>query len=603
MKPLPMLLLLFVQIACVSSPRLLVGKADQEQASSAFFVNRLETRARQDYIASGCGGMIASAHPEASRIGAEILQEGGNAIDAMVAASFAISVLRPQSTGIGGGGFMLLYRPKHSVIAYDFRERAPSRATRDMFIDEAGHLKKYYYQGHLIPDASVNGPLAVGTPGLVAGLLKAHAEHGTMPLERLIRPAIKLAQEGFLVYADLAEAIKERQNILGIFEDSRRLFLPNNVALKVGQTLKQSDLAWTLEQIAKRGAQGFYEGAVADKILAEIARGHGILSREDLKNYQVKMREPLRGTYRGYRIVSMSPPSSGGVHVIEMLNMLSNFDIKSMGRFSTQTWHLLAEVMKRAFADRAQYLGDPDFTAIPTQMLLSKNHATSWVNGISLKQATKAKDLVKSNKAAPGESPTTTHISVVDGNGVAISTTQTINYSFGSGVVARGTGIVLNDEMDDFAIKPDTPNVYGLVGTDANAIAANKTMLSSMSPTMVFKPDGELLLVLGSPGGPKIINATWQTIVNVIDFGMSLPDAVHSSRIHHQWIPDIISFEPNLFSDKQKRELEKMGHELKEVKSIGDVQAIQISKKNGRQTLLGVSDTRSSGQPKGLGCE
>lgn len=565
--------------------------------SKRFFSNAADTRVRSDYCALSRRGMVASAHKEASQIGSVILQRGGNAVDAAIATSFAISVLRPQSTGIGGGGFLLLYEPHKKVLAYDFRERAPRKATRDMYLNEDGQVREIIYEGQKIKDPSVNGHLAVGTPGLIAGLLKVHAEHGSLPLQELIKPSIKLAQEGFIVYSDLAEACKDRQEILNKFEDSRRLFLPKGVPLEKGQWFVQDDLAWTLEQIAKHGAKGFYEGPVAIKLIEEIKAGKGILSQADLNSYEVKMRKPVESLYRGYRIVSMPPPSSGGVHIIEMLNILSYFDLKSMGYGSTKALHILAETMKRAFADRATYLGDPDFIKVPVEELISQAHAASWVRGISHDRATPAEEIKKLQNLNKVESPSTTHISVVDKNGMAVSTTQTINYSFGSGVVARGTGIVLNDEMDDFSIKPAIPNIYGLVGNEANAIAAYKTMLSSMSPTMVFDKQGELELVLGSPGGPRIINATLQTIVNVIDFDMNLADAVHSFRIHHQWLPDVINVERGTVNDSQARTLKNLGHDLKEIKSIGDIQAIQVSRGPHGLELRGVSDTRSNGKP------
>jgi gamma-glutamyltranspeptidase/glutathione hydrolase len=566
--------------------------------TSQFYKNTSESRSRDDYSAKSTTlGMVASAHPQASLIGHQILEQGGNAIDAAIAVSFAISVLRPQSSGLGGGGFMLVHVPFKKVQAYDFRERAPRRATRDMYLDKKNQIRELSYAGHVIPNPSVNGHLAVATPGLVAGLLKAHADHGSLPLKQLIEPALLLAREGFSVYADLAQACEQRKNILSKFEDSKALFVPNNQALKIGHILIQRDLAWTLEQIAQHGLKGFYQGEVSAKIIAEIKRGHGILSQEDLSNYKVIMREPIEALYRGHKVVSMPPPSSGGIHIIEMLNILSYFDIKSMGQRSPQSLHILAETMKRAFADRALYLGDPDFIKVPLKKLSSQEHAAQWARNISLKHATPAKELVSIQEISHQESPSTTHISIVDSTGMAVSTTQTINYSFGSGVVAQGTGIVLNDEMDDFSIMPYKPNVYGLVGNKANAIAAHKTMLSSMSPTLVFDPAGELKLVVGSPGGPRIINATLQTIINLIDHGMSLSDAVHSYRIHHQWTPDIISYEPKAFNNKTAQQLKKLGHNLKELKSIGDVQAIQVNKKYGKLEFIGVSDTRSNGKP------
>jgi len=585
MKISALFFILLANISCVSF------------TPQKFYQNASELRARKDYSAKSSHGMVATAHPLASQIGHQILEQGGNAVDAAVAASFAISVLRPQSSGIGGGGFMLVYKPQHDVLAYDFRERAPRKASRDMYLDKHNKIRNFIYNNQIITDPSVNGHLAVGTPGLIAGLLKAHAEHGVLPLKQLIRPAILLAQIGFSVYADLAQACEERKAILTLFEDSRGLFVPHGSPLKIGQWLIQSDLAWTLEQVADLGHQGFYQGPVGDKIIAEIQRGHGILSQEDLNNYQVIMRKPVEALYRGHKIVSMPPPSSGGVHIIEMLNILSHFDMKSMAHGSPKALHILAETMKRAFADRALYLGDPDFVHVPLEKLSSPEHAARWAGEISFRRATPAQEILNTQATFPIESPSTTHISVVDKSGMAVSTTQTINYAFGSGIVAQGTGVVLNDEMDDFSIKPNTPNVYGLVGKQANAIAANKTMLSSMSPTLVFDQLGNLELVVGSPGGPRIINAVMQAIINILDYGMSLPDAVHSFRIHHQWMPDVISIEPGFLDSKTREDLKNMGHKLKEIKNIGDVQAIQVRRSQGQLNFIGVSDTRSNGKP------
>lgn len=587
MRIASLLLLIVFQLSCVNFH----GSSKSE---TNFFSNLREGRSREDFHKVSSDGMVASAHAESSRIGKEILLAGGNAVDAAIATSFAISVLRPQSTGIGGGGFMLVHNTDANITAYDFRERAPGRATRDMFVDGDGKALSFTYNGKAIPNASVNGHLAVGTPGLVAGLIHVHEKFGSLPLNVLLRGAIELARDGFVVYPDLADAIVERREVLLQFEDSRRLFLPGGQPLRVGEKLVQADLAWTLEQIAERGLAGFYDGPVCDRLMHEMALGRGILQREDLTNYRVKMRDALVGSYRGHRVVSMPPPSSGGVHVIEMLNMLSHFDVKSMGFSTVESIHLLAEVMKRAYADRAQYLGDPDFVAVPIERLISKSHASAWVKSIT-NQATPAEELARIEKERT-ESPSTTHISVVDKNGMAVSTTQTINYTFGSGVVARGTGIVLNDEMDDFSIKPGVPNVFGLVGSEANAVAANKTMLSSMSPTFVFDNNGKLLLVVGSPGGPRIINATLQTIVNVIDHDMSLLDAVHRMRIHHQWLPDVIRIES--LSDETAEGLKARGHHLEKITSIGDVQAIKVQHTSSGMSFEGVSDTRSNGQPR-----
>jgi gamma-glutamyltranspeptidase/glutathione hydrolase len=583
MRLFVLLFIIFAQLSCISF------------VDKKYYVKPHIKRGRADFCASSTDGMVASAHPEASRIGKEILLKGGNAVDAAVATSFAISVLRPQSSGLGGGGFMLVYKDSKETKAFDFRERAPQKASATMYLDK-DQIKKISYKNKIITNPSVNGHLAVATPGLVAGLIKAHDEYGILPLSLLIEPAIKIAEEGFEVYEELATACKEREDILSIYDDSAKIFLPQGKPLALGEKLRQTDLAWTLRQIASHKAQAFYDGSISEKLIEEIKSGGGIVSKDDLKNYEVKIREPLKARYRGHTIVSMPPPSSGGIHIIEMLNILSHFDLKSMGHDSVQKAHIMAETMKRAFADRALYLGDPDFVDIPMAKILSPKHSLALARTISLTQATPAHELNNSNFEGL-ESPSTTHISVVDKNGMAVSTTQTINYTFGSGVVARGTGIVLNDEMDDFSIKPNTPNVYGLVGNKANAISAKKTMLSSMSPTLVFDNNNNLELVLGSPGGPRIINATLQTIVNFIDHDMSLADAVHSYRIHHQWLPDIITIEPHSLGRKNIKKLKDLGHNFNTIKNIGDVQAIQVIHKDKNISFIGVSDTRSCGKP------
>jgi gamma-glutamyltranspeptidase/glutathione hydrolase len=542
--------------------------------------------------------MIAAAHPLASDAALAMLRAGGNAADAAVAASFVISVVRPQSTGIGGGGFLLLTSRVRSeslpTKVYDFRERAPGAATRNMYLDDKGQPKAFTYAGKSVPDASINGHLAAGVPGLVAGLHQVHHDHGVLPWETVLAPAIKAARDGFEVYPGLAEAIADRAEILAVFPGSRAIFLPGGKPLVAGQTLVQKDLAWTLDQVAKHGPKAFYEGAVAKKIVAEMQRGKGLISAVDLKNYAVKRREPVTGHYRGHKIVSMPPPSSGGTHIVQMLNMLSHDDLGAMGHGSVAATHLVAETMRRAFADRAEYLGDPDFVRVPVRGLTALPYAAALRATIDVSKATPSSG-VKAGQPMAHESASTTHLSVVDKNGMAVATTQTVNYTFGSCVVAEGTGILLNDEMDDFSLKPGVPNVFGLVGSDANAIAAHKTMLSSMSPTMVFRPDGSFMMALGSPGGPRIISATLQTILNVIDHRMDYLSAVHAARIHHQWLPDQLVFEPGGLGDGVQAELRNMGHNVVAKGTIGDVQLVA---KEGDK-LIGVSDRRSEGAPRG----
>jgi len=574
------LLLLFISTACVSS-------------ESWFFQPVEPTRLRRDFQAVGSQGAVATAHPLASEAAMEILKSGGNAVDAAVAASFVISVVRPQSTGIGGGGFLVLHDARQNKdLTYDFRERAPRKATRDMFVDEAGQPIPYERNGVKLADASVNGHLSVGTPGLIAGLEMILKNHGSKSLKEVMAASIRIAANGFDVYQGLAEAIEERKEVLQSFSDSRKIFLPNKVPLKAGDKLIQADLAKTLQRISEEGASAFYKGKIAQAIIAEMKRGGGIINDQDLANYQVKVRPPVVGTFRGKRIVSMPPPSSGGVHIIQMLNMFELYDLKKQGHTNPKTLHIIAEVMRRAFADRAELLGDPDFTKVPVRGLLSKTYAKSLAESIDMNRATPSSSLGKS-RAAQFESSSTTHISIVDAKGNAVATTQTINYTFGSGVVAEGTGIVLNDEMDDFSIKPGVPNAYGLIGSEANAVAPLKTMLSSMSPTIVTDAVGNVEMVVGSPGGPRIISATLLTILNSLEFNLPLVDAVHHARIHHQWMPDLLRVEPKTIPADVQKSLESMGHKLKEVEEIGDVQAIRRE----GDKWVAVSDTRSEGRP------
>jgi len=538
-------------------------------------------------------GVVASAHPLASAAGLQILQEGGNAIDAAVATSFAISVLRPQSTGIGGGGFALLYKKMEGKVhALDFRERAPLKASENMYVNKDGSIKNFSYKKQVVGPAPNDGHLAVGVPGLVAGLVHMHKNHGSLALSKVMEPAIALAENGFEVYPSLSKSIQEKENLLRNFAQSRKIFLPHDKVPLPGQILVQSELAHTLRLIASQGQDIFYRGAIADSLVQEMKKGGGLISYKDLSSYKVIEHEPIEGTYRSYKLVGMPPPSSGGTLIFEILNMLSSDDMGTLKHNSVSYVHLLSEAMRRAFADRT-LLGDPKFVKVPTKGLLSKDYALQLRHGIDLQKASPS-STISAGKAFAYESPSTTHLSVVDQWGNAVSTTQTINDTFGSGVTVAG--MVLNNEMDDFSSKPGVPNVYGLVGTFANAIAPGKTMLSSMSPTLIFNSDNELQYVLGSPGGPRIITATLQTILNLIDFKFPLDEAVQSYRIHHQWLPDQISMEANALPEDVIKELEKMGHTVK-VPSwyFGDVQAIGRLQ-NGN--WIGVSDRRSDGQAK-----
>jgi gamma-glutamyltranspeptidase / glutathione hydrolase len=551
-------------------------------------------RKRADYIAQGQNGAVATAHPLATQAAIDVLKNGGNAADAAIAASFVISVVRPQSTGIGGGGFIIYHNAKtRTQQAIDCRERAPKAATRDMYINEKGAPIGFSYKGSVFSSASRDGHLAVGIPGLVKGLEKFHQQNGSLPFEELLQYAIEAAQNGFKVYQSLEAAINYRLKLLEAFEETKATFVPNGKPLKKGDLLIQKNLAKSLRAIAKNGSRVFYEGWIAKAIVSEMQRGKGILNLRDLKNYQVKFRQPIVGHFQEYKIVSMPPPSSGGIHIVQMLNMLKNEDFKKLRPHSTKTLHLITEVMRRAFADRAELLGDPDYTNVPQKGLLSDKYALKLRASIDMKSATVSKSMSKSN-AGFFESNSTTHISIVDRDGNAFSSTQTINYSFGSGVIAKGTGIILNDEMDDFSIKPGVPNAYGLVGSEANAVAAYKTMLSSMSPTIVFDSNNLVKMVVGSPGGPRIISATFQTILNTLAFKMPFDLAVHSKRIHHQWLPDLLRVEPGLLKKETRKQLRAKGHQIKEIRAIGDVQAIFRTEKG----WMAVSDTRSEGKPQ-----
>jgi gamma-glutamyltranspeptidase/glutathione hydrolase len=465
-----------------------------------------------------------------------------------------------------------------------------------MYLDAQGQPAGFSYGGAVISNASVNGHLAVGVPGLVKGLLAVHAAKGHLPLARVMAPAIDVAENGFPVYPSLAAELADRVEVLRHFPAAAKIFLKaDGTPYRLGERLVQKDLAQTLRQVRDGGAKAFYEGRIARLIVAEMERGKGLVSAADLKAYAVIPRVAVTGTYRGYKIAAMPPPSSGGAHIIEIMNILAGDDVGALGFGTAKSIHLLAEAMKRAFADRAEFLGDPAFFKVPLKGLVAPAYGAAWRKTINLEKATPSAELRPGDPLAY-ESPSTTHLSVIDAAGNAVSTTQTVNLGFGSGVVAAGTGIVLNDEMDDFSKKPGTPNDFGLVGKEANAVAPGKTPLSSMSPTLVFAPDGRLALVVGSPGGPRIISATLQTILNVIDFKMSLPDAVHAARIHHQWLPDALVTEEGGLTPEVAAELTRLGHKLVVKGHIGDVQAVGVA----AGVLTGVSDTRAEGRPFGF---
>lgn len=544
-------------------------------------------RAADTFRAEGRRGMAATASPEASRAAIEVLRTGGNAVDAAVAASFVVSVMRPQSTGLGGGGFALVLDPDDAAPrAYDFRERAPGRAHRDMYLDARGQPDR---------EASLIGHRAVAVPGLVAGLAELHRQHGSRPWATLLEPAIRLAGEGFQVYPELARRLIARTDKIARNPAMAAIFMPGGQAPAAGELLVQTDLAGTLRTIARTGASAFYTGPLSEAIIRDQEQQGGWITREDLSAYRVKMHPPIRGTYREYEVFSMPPPSSGGIHLVQMLNILEGFKVDERPFGSAASVHGMTEAMRRAYADRAHFLGDPAFVRVPTDWLTSKSYAAELRAGIQSAQATKSSDL-SHGTAPPAESTSTTHLCVVDERGMVVSSTQTINYLFGACVVAAGTGIVLNDEMDDFSMLPGVPNVFGLVGGEANAIAPYKTPLSSMTPTIVRK-DGRPVLALGSPGGSRIITSVLQTVVNMIDHQQPLYEAVASKRFHHQWLPDTLFVEAGALPDQTLAQLRTMGHVIEDKDTtIGEVQAVAIGPDG---QLTGVSDPRRSGAPAG----
>jgi gamma-glutamyltranspeptidase/glutathione hydrolase len=533
-------------------------------------------------------GMVVTSHYLATDEALKVLENGGNAIDAAVTAAFALAVTQPRSGNIGGGGFMLLSSESAGeVVAIDYREKAPAGATRDMFLGKDGNadsgMSRYSHK-------------AAGVPGTVAGLALALEKYGTLSLADVLAPAIRLADEGFVIPSRFSDGIKASAEKLRQFESSARVFFkPDGSFYEAGDRFVQKDLAATLKRIADQGVKGFYEGETADLIVAQMQRGGGLISHEDLKDYRPAIRKPVHGNYRGYDVYSMSPPSSGGTHVVQILNVLEGYPIAETGHNSAATLHLLAEAMKRAYADRSEYLGDTDFVEVPVAGLTSKAYAAELRASIDPQQATDSASL-KPGNPVPYESNETTHFSVADRFGNAVSNTYTINFSYGSHIVVDGAGFLLNNEMDDFSAKPGVPNAYGLLGGEANKIEPGKRMLSSMSPTIVQK-DGKNFLVTGSPGGPRIITTTLQVLMNVIDHHLNIQAAVNAPRIHHQWLPDEIRVEEGISPDTI-RLLEGMGHTVTQKAAMGAIQSIMVAEDG---TLYGGADPRrSTSSAKGL---
>jgi gamma-glutamyltranspeptidase/glutathione hydrolase len=524
-------------------------------------------------------GMVASQNVIASTIGADAIKDGGTAIDAAVATAFALAVVHPTAGNIGGGGF-LLYRPAAgNPVAYDFRETAPAKSTPTMFLEN----------GEYSADRHHNSYLAVGVPGTVAGLHLAWKEQGKLPWKRLVEPAVSLARDGFIVSDGLSRSLKSELKNFEKFPASLAQFTKNGVPYETGDTLKQPDLARTLERIATEGPAGFYEGETAAAIENEMLAHGGLITRDDLKHYTAKRRAPVTGTYRGYELIGMPPISSGGVALIEMLNVLEGYDIKAMGSGSSAAVHLMAESMKRAYADRAHYLGDPDFNHdMPLPRLMSKSYAADLRKTISLDHTEKSSP---ATFEWPHESDETTQISVVDGSRNAVSLTYTLEQGYGVKVVVPGAGFLLNNEMGDFNAAPGLTTAEGLIGTAPNLAAPGKRMLSSMSPTILAK-DGQLAMVTGSPGGRTIINTVLETIVDVVDFGMNAQEAVDAPRFHHQWLPDRIQYERYGLSPDTIDGLQRRGHTLQMISGQGVAQVITYDPKD--DMLEGGSDRRVS---------
>jgi gamma-glutamyltranspeptidase/glutathione hydrolase len=505
--------------------------------------------------------MVVSAYPDASEIGSAVLQAGGNAVDAAIATGFALAVTHPSAGNIGGGGFMVIRFPTGEATAIDARERAPLGAHSHMFLDDEG---EYSYELHH------NSYLAVGVPGTVAGFAKAHASYGRLSWSRLVEPAVRLARDGFRVTPGLAESLESALPRFQPYPASVAAFSKDGEPYQAGEIFSQPDLARTLERIKQLGRDGFYKGETARLLVEEMRRGGGLITEDDLARYEAKERPPVRGMYRGYEINSMPPPSSGGTILVEMLNILEGYDLAAMGHNSAEYIHLMSEVMRRAYRDRARHLADADFFEVPVERLTSKSY---------------------SDVDLPYESPETTHFSVVDADGMAVSVTYTLEYGYGSKITVPGAGFLLNNEMGDFNAHPGVTNTRGLIGTEPNLVRPGQRMLSSMTPTIVAR-DGKLVAVVGSPGGRTIINTVLQVIINMVDFGMDIRAAVDAPRVHHQWLPDVIRIEERGITDETRRRLEQMGHTLRVAGTQGRSHDIMIDPQTGE--ILGAPDPRDA---------
>jgi gamma-glutamyltranspeptidase/glutathione hydrolase len=535
----------------------------------------------------GRHGMVASTNEIASQVGVDIMKRGGNAVDAAIAVAFALAVTHPAAGNLGGGGFMMIRLKDGRTTAIDYREMAPAAAHRDVYLDKNGNL----IEGE---GGSLVGYRAAGVPGTVRGMELALKKYGSGKLTwaQLLEPARRLAATGFNVNHSLARSLHGNREYLEKYPETKRIYLKGGKFYSEGELFRQPELAATFARLQRLGPNEFYEGETARLIVADMKRNNGLMTMADLHGYVAKERTPLRGNYRGYEIISMPPPSSGGAVLIEMLNILEGFDLKKLEASSSDRYHLMAEAMRRAFADRAEYMGDSDFVKVPVQGLIDKAYAETLRANINTERASTSTE-VRAGRPAGYESEETTHFTVVDAQGNAVANTYTLNNSYGSAAVAKGTGMLLNDEMDDFAAKPGTPNMYGLIQGERNAVAPKKRPLSAMTPTIVLRKNGSLWFTVGSPGGPTIINTVFCIITNVIDYDMGIQQAIDFPRIHHQWLPDELVGEPFGLSGDTQRALSSRGHKLAEKpRYLGDAEGIMIEEKTG--VRLGATDPRRS---------
>jgi gamma-glutamyltranspeptidase/glutathione hydrolase len=554
------------------------------------FVNVSHAAAREPVRARH--GMVASTNEVASGVGVDIMKRGGNAVDAAIAVAFALAVTHPAAGNLGGGGFMMIRLKDGRTTAIDYREMAPAAAHRDIYLDKNGNL----IEGE---GGSLIGYRAAGVPGTVRGMELALKKYGSGKLTwaQLVEPARRLAANGFTVTYSLARSLHSSREYLSKYAETSHIYLRSNNFYKEGEIFRQPELAATFARLQRSGPNEFYDGETARLIVADMKRNNGLMTMEDLRGYIAKERTPVRGSYRGHEIISMPPPSSGGAVLIQMLNILEGFDFQKLEANSSDRYHLMAESMRRAFADRAEYMGDSDFVKVPVAGLIDKSYAATLRATINTDRASTS-DEVRAGRPAGYESDDTTHFTVVDADGNAVSNTYTLNNSYGSAAVVRGTGILLNDEMDDFAAKPGTPNLYGLIQGERNAVAPRKRPLSAMTPTIVLRKDGSLWFTVGSPGGPTIINTVLCIITNVIDYEMNIQQAIDFPRIHHQWLPDELVGEPFGLSGDTQRALTSRGHKLAKLRYLGDAEGIMIEEKTGMR--LGATDPRrSDGQAVG----